>query len=312
MRSPSSAFGRGAPLTPAPFSPVPSTDGVAVAVWALAGPDPSLPGARPSANNGRPIVLCHATGFHAGVWSPIARRLAGFRAFAPDLRGHGDTPAPTGRDMDWNGFADDVLAVVDAMTEAGVDTDSLVAAGHSKGGAALLLAEERRPGTFGALYCYEPVVLPADSGLAQGEKNPLAEGALRRRDTFESREAAYANYAGKLPFSALDPEALEAYVAHGFVDQPDGTVRLSCRPEIESAVYRMGGAHDAFAHLGEITCPVTIATGAVDTFGPAAFAARIAEGIPDGHLVEYPDLGHFGPLEDPARIASGIAEALTA
>ncbi len=31
--------------------------------------------------------------------------------------------------------------------------------GHSAGGLAAVLAEQRQPGTFGALYLYEPVTL---------------------------------------------------------------------------------------------------------------------------------------------------------
>jgi len=102
---------------------------------------------------------------------------------------------------------------------------------------------------------------------------------------------------------------LRAYVDHGFVDAEDGTVRLRCRPEVESNVYRMGGAHDGFAHLDEVTCPVTIATGAVTTFGPAAAAGAIVDALPHGRLVASPDRGHFGPLEDPARIPVSIATA---
>jgi len=302
VRSSSAALGDNTPLSqPAWFSPVQSSDGVDLAVHLLAG-----------APGDRPILLTHATGFHALVWAPLARHLPGFAVFAPDLRGHGDSPPPTGWDMAWDGFADDVLAVVDAMTGAGVDTTDLLAVGHSKGGAALLLAEERRPGTFGALYCYEPVVMPPDATMARsgdGDDNPLAQGALRRREQFASRDEAFANYSSKLPFSALDPDALHAYVDHGLADQPDGTVRLKCRPEIEAATYRMGGAHDGFAHLGEIRCPVTIATGAVGWAGPAAAAGRIADAIPNGRLDSFPDLGHFGPLEDPAGIAARILAA---
>lgn len=289
------------------FSPVHSSDQVELAVWQLAtSPAASI--------TDRPVLLAHATGFHALVWAPLAKQLAGFNVIALDFRGHGDSTRPMGRGMDWDGFADDVLAVVDAMTAAGIDTHGLVAAGHSKGGAALILAEERRPGTFGALYCYEPVVMPSDIAAAtNGERsNPLAEGALRRRDVFESRQAAFDNYAGKPPFSALDPEALWAYVNHGFVDQADGSVRLSCRPETESQVFRMGGRHDAFEHLAEIGCPVTIAAGSTSSFGPGAFAPKIAEAIPHGRFVEFPRLGHFGPLEDPAAIAFSISDAFAA
>jgi pimeloyl-ACP methyl ester carboxylesterase len=298
---------------PASFSPVTSTDGVRVNVLQLT---PDAPPERQPDQPGRPILLCHATGFHGLVWAPLARHLTGFTAFAPDLRGHGDTPPPVERDMDWNGFADDVLAVVDAMADAGIDVDGLVAAGHSKGGASLLLAEERRPGTFGAIYCFEPVVMPPQVRSEMGPgpdargANPLAEGALRRRPTFASRDEAFDNYRSKPPLSALDPSALRAYVDHGFADQPDGRVTLKCRPEIESAVYRMGALHQAFDHLDAVACPVTIARGAIDGFGPAAFAPAIVEDLPHGRLVVFDDLGHFGPLEDPARIATSILESV--
>lgn len=275
---------------------VASTDGVTIAVHELGG-------------DGPPLLLAHATGFHGMVWAPIAVRLADrARCVAPDLRGHGDSPVPVGHPFHWDCFADDVLAVVDDLDPGG----PIVAAGHSKGGAALLLAEQRRPGTFSALYCFEPIVFPPRSGPPPGEggEHPLAAGALRRRQVFASRDEAYDNYASKPPFSALHPDALRAYVDHGFADQPDGTVRLKCLGENEAQVYRMGGNHGAFARLGEIACPVTVARGALGGTSPADIAAPIAEALPHGRLEVHDDLGHFGPLEDPARIAERIAAAL--
>ena len=254
----------------------------------------------------RPILLAHATCFHGMVWQPLASHLTGFHAVAPDLRGHGDSTTPEGRGMDWNGFADDILAVVDAW-----GIDDLVAVGHSKGGAALLLAEQRRPGTFAALWCYEPVVFPTGGAggpmaVPSDTNNPLAEGALRRRHTFATRQAAYDNFAAKPPLSALDPAALHAYVDHGFADQPDGTVTLKCRPETESAVYRMGAAHDAFDHLAEVRCPVVVARGAATGPGPSSFAQPLVDALPHGRLVTFDHLGHFGPLEQPAEVAAAI------
>ena len=285
-------------LTPAatdgdrPTATIPSTDGVALALHDLGGA-------------GEPILLAHATGFHGRVWGPLAARLSGVHAWAPDLRGHGDSTAPDGAAFDWEGFADDVLAVVDHLGLHGG-----VAVGHSKGGASLLLAEQRRPGTFRALYCYEPVVFPpVDEELLTGP-NPLAEGALRRRTTFPSYEAAIANFAAKPPLDVLHPDALTAYVEHGFAEQPDGSVVLKCRPEHESQVYRMGGQHRAFERLGEVRCPVTVAVGAVTPYGPAAVAEQIADALPHGRLEPHPDLGHFGPLEDPAAIAAAVQAAL--
>ncbi len=288
-----------ASLTDAPASPsgarrIPSTDGIEIALHDLGG-------------NGPPLLLCHATGFHGRVWLPVARHLQGHHVWAVDFRGHGDSSTPLDLDYDWMGFADDVLAAVSAVAEpAG---QPVVAAGHSKGGAALLLAEQHQPGTFARLYCYEPVVYPAIDG-ADSLDNPLAEGALRRRETFPSYAAAFENFSSKPPFNTLDPDSLKAYVRFGFALQPDGTVRLKCPPVVESKVYRMGSQHGAFDRLSAVTCPVTVATGVELPFGPSAFAARLVERLPRGSLEAHPDLGHFGPLEDPARIASCIQKAV--
>jgi pimeloyl-ACP methyl ester carboxylesterase len=279
---------------------VDSTDGVRVALHDLGG-------------HGPPLLLAHATGFCGRVWEPVAARLADrFRCWAPDLRGHGDAVLPDGHDMSWDGFAADVQAVVDHLASIGQPVG--VAAGHSKGGAALLLAEEARPGTFRALYCYEPVVFPRDVAPPDDVRpagNPLAEGARRRRDRFANREEAVANFAAKPPLSVLHADALAAYVDHGFSEGPDGSVVLKCRPENEARTYEMGGQHRAYDHLAEVGIPVTIACGERDgDHGPGLMAPRIAARLPRGRLRLEAGLGHFGPLEDPPRVAEEIAAAL--
>jgi pimeloyl-ACP methyl ester carboxylesterase len=281
---------------------IPSTDDVTVVVHDL-GPFDASTDHQPDGRE--PVLLVHATGFHGYVWEPVAAYLPEFHAYAPDLRGHGDATPPSDGDFRWDGFADDVLAVVDAL-----GLRDVAAAGHSKGGAALLLAEERRPGTFRSLYLYEPVVMPPDIAPTETGANPLADGALRRRPIFPSRAAAYENFASKLPFSSLDPAALRVYVDHGFADGPDGGVHLKCAPEHESQVYRMGAQHDAFARLGLVACPVTVARGGFADAGPAMAAEPIVRALPNGRLEVYEDLGHFGPLEDPAAIAAAIRRAL--
>lgn len=262
-----------------------STDGVTLAVHDLGG-------------DGEPALLAHATGFHGQVWAPFARGLTGLAAVAPDLRGHGDSTVPSGVGFDWNGFADDVLACVDGLglhRPAGI--------GHSKGGAALLLAEARRPGTFRGLWLYEPVVV--DPALVRGEgENPLAAGARARRDRFASREEAEARYRSKPPMDVFDAEALHCYVAHGFADQADGSVVLKCRPAVEAEVYQMGVRSRAFESLPEVKCPTIVARGAVDEPGPAAMAQAVVERLPSGRLAAYDDLGHFGPMQAPARLAA--------
>src|ERR1700722_19643514 len=175
-----------------PTGRVTTPDGVGISYYDLGG-------------DGPPLLLAHATGFCGPALSPLAARLVGqFHCVALDERAHGASDPPPGDDFDWHGFATDVLTVVDHL-----GLERPFGFGHSCGGAALLLAEEARPGTFAALYCFEPVIYPGDEPLAPTvEGNPLAAGALRRREVFASRSQAIANYAGKAPFDRLDPDAL--------------------------------------------------------------------------------------------------------
>jgi pimeloyl-ACP methyl ester carboxylesterase len=287
----------------------------------LPGPDRSELAVHHLGEGAQPALLCHATGFHGLVWEPFARALGdGFDRWSMDFRAHGASVVPEGAVPPWEGFRDDVLAVVDGLDLGG---GSLLGIGHSMGGGALLLAEQARPGTFAGLWLFEPIA-PPPGALAPAEPpidgspppNPLAEGAARRRASFPSRAEALANYAGKPPLNRLRSDALEAYVRHGFVDDTDpgatdGAVRLACRPGDESTVYRGAPAHSAFSRLGEIACPVVVAAG--DEPGPAMFAPAVAEVLPNGRLERFPQLGHFGPLEAPERVAAAaraFAEAL--
>jgi len=253
--------------------------------------------------SGRPTLLCHATGFHGAVWEPLSAALGeGFERWAVDFRGHGATAVAPGSDLAWRGMATDLLAVVDDL---GVPPGDILGVGHSMGGACLLLAEQARPGTFAGLWLFEPIAPPpAWFADAPGGSN-LAEGARRRRASFPSAAEALANFASKPPFSVLRADALHAYVRHGFVAGEDGAVHLACRPEHEAQIYRGGGSHRAFAHLGEVRCPVVVACGR-DEPGPARFAPAIAAGLPHGQLERHP-LGHFGPLEAPGVLAEAVA-----
>jgi pimeloyl-ACP methyl ester carboxylesterase len=279
---------------------VDGTDEVRLALYDLGGSGPDG-------------LLVHATGFCAGVWGPMAAHLPDLRLGALDVRGHGRS-AVDGQwlervGMDWHGTARDVLSAVE-----GLGLDRPFGIGHSMGGASLLLAEQQRPGTFSGLWLFEPIVFPPElvTATQEGRGPSLAEGARRRRDRFPSADDALVNYAHKPPLDALAPAALEAYVRHGFSEQADGSVVLRCRPEVEAATFEMGGRHDAWDHLPRVRCPVTVVRGRADGPGPAVLAPAIAERVPHGRLEEHPELGHFGPMEDPAAMATSVRAALGA
>jgi pimeloyl-ACP methyl ester carboxylesterase len=275
---------------------LPAADGTPLAIHELGGA-------------GRPLLLCHATGLHGAVWEPMARALPdGLARHAIDFRGHGASTVPPDHPLDWTAFRDDVLSVVDGLhLEAG----RVLGVGHSMGGAALVLAEQARPGTFAGLWLFEPIIPPPGYFEAAGASgpNPMSEAAARRRAEFPSRDAALGNFASKPPLDRLRADALHAYVRHGFVpltEDPTGPVRLACRPEDEARVFEGASVHGAFTRLAEVRCPVVVACGD-DPVGPRRFVEAIVEGLPHGRLELFAQLGHFGPLEAPERVAAAIA-----
>ena len=267
-----------------------ASDGVAVATHDLGG-------------RGATLVMVHAAGLHGLVLTPLARHLAGaFHCVSFDGRAHGDSSLPPGQALDWYGLAADVLAVVD-----GLALDRPCGFGHSSGGTAVLMAEQARPGTFAAVYCYEPVLVEADPPLGRDDDSVLAARVRRRRTSFSSREEAMRHFASKPPFDTMHAGALQAYVDHGFTaDDDDGRVRLKCQPEHEATIYETATAHDAWGRLPEVACPVAVACGSETEGCPPPRARAHVARLPRGRTVVLDGLGHLGPLERPDLVASSM------
>lgn len=246
------------------------------------------------------VLLAHATGFCKEIWLPVIDELrtAGEdrTIVAWDAPGHGDAgPFPSA--VDWWEVGRSALAAL------GDAENGVVGVGHSMGGAALVLAELLRPGTFERLVLIEPIIFPPPFRVM--EDMPLATLALRRRAFFESAAAAYTNYHHKAPFSSWDERSLRAYVEYCF--REEGEVwSLKCRPEVEADVYRAATAHGAFARLGEIQAPVLVIVGAETTTYPQGYAMELAARFAEGSLHSIERGSHFLPMEHPARVAEEV------
>ena len=161
-------------------------------------------------------LLLHGNGLNARAYDPLARLLsaAGLRVVSIDLRGHGLLAGCThdaDTDLRWPRLASDALEVLHAL---GLADSKCVGFGHSLGGACLLLAEAQRPGTFSALYVFEPVVCPekeVDAWLSALDVGAAA-AALHRRPDFPSLEAAFSAFRSKPPFNAVREACLRAYM----------------------------------------------------------------------------------------------------
>ena len=279
---------------------VPSSDGVGLVVHDLAG-DASLPA----------LLISHATGFHARCYLPIAESLADrYHSVGPDYRGHGDTAIDPNWQTDWSRFGDDAIAAAHAVA----GSRPITGFGHSMGGAALLMAAHREPSLFDRLVLFEPIVYPAAAtGLTDAEvrETPIVRGALRRRRTFASFDAAYDNYREKPPLSLMTPAALRSYVDHGFRETLDEhgepAVTLKCTPEVEAGIFMTARSNGLFDLLPQIETPCLVIAGRVEADEPSSQTSHVAERLPNADYLQLDHQTHFGPFSHPDEIADLIA-----
>jgi pimeloyl-ACP methyl ester carboxylesterase len=230
--------------------------------------------------SGQPVlVLIHGLGATGDVWDGwwplLARRWPG-RWLAPDLPGHGGSPALSGYSFD------SLAAAVAGIVEPGARA---VVLGHSLGGVVgLALAS----GRFGV-----PVQAVIGLGIKvvwTDEELDRARAASGRPPAwFASRDEAAARYlrlsglAGLLP---VDDPAVDA----GLREQ-DGRWRVVMDPGAFAV-----GAPDMAQLLAGCQAPVTLARGEHDPMNTDEQLARLS--VP---TLTLPGLGHNAHVESPER-----------
>ena len=81
------------------------------------------------------LLFSHANGFHGRCFDPVIEDLVSdYICTSFDYRGHGDSSFPEGLQVHWSQYGQDAISVAKALNT------SLIAIGHSMGGAALVMA----------------------------------------------------------------------------------------------------------------------------------------------------------------------------
>lgn len=259
-----------------------------------------------------PVVhFTHATGFHGYTYRPLLERVPPHvDVYAPDLRGHGGSQH--GADVEsfesWQVYVDDVVAWLDAAARP------VVLAGHSVGATVSLLVAAARPEAVAGLLLVEPVVAPwylrgvvaVVEALGQMHRIPLAAGAARRKNDFATADEALARYEGRGAFTTWQRSFLESYVEKGFVQKPDGGVRLACAPAWESRAFALT-PRNPVRDIGVIACPVTLLVGDVGSTCGAASTKEIARKLPQTRVRLVSGASHFLPMEQPELVLEELA-----
>ena len=252
---------------------------------------------------GPAALFVHGVFLNSYYWRHVMARLAGDRhCLAPDLLGHGDTPARPGQDVSLRAEAELLEAFCEAM-----DLDQVDVVANDSGSAIAQI--------FAARYPERIRTLTLTNGDADGNYPPadfrevveMAKGGV-----FSAQREAFAADVGLLRpgfaaayerIDAVSDETLRTYVGP-----------LFATPEATRALERwLIGFEDASQTreieplLRQLTAPTLIVWGTGDHFFPVKWAYWLKGAIPGARqVVEVEGAKLFFPEERPDELADAI------
>jgi pimeloyl-ACP methyl ester carboxylesterase len=239
---------------------------------------------------GPAVVLLHGFPLSRAMWvEQISSLGAIYRVIAPDLRGHGESPAPEGV-YTIDAMADDVIETLDRLAIP----EPIVLGGLSLGGYVALSIILRYPERVRALLLMDTQA-GADSMEAAAGREVTAQTVLEANSAAPIVDTMVSRLFSPV-FREERPERVE----------PLRTVMLQTTPRGIAGVLRgMAKRPDRRGDLGKIAVPTLVMVGADDVITPPAVAKSLAEAIPGAQLEVIAGAGHMAPYENPS-VANGV------
>lgn len=225
--------------------------------------------------SGQPVLLLHGGLASSDYWAGVIPILVRhhFRVIVTDLRGQGRSTRDA-RPYSYGLMSDDVLHLLDFLHLRQVDL-----VGWSDGGIIGLDIALHEPWRLRRIFLYGASSNP--SGVRPDIGSNPTFAAYLRRTRVEYRA---------LSSTPGDYDALLAAIERMWATQPHFTTR----------------------QLRTIRVPVAIADGAHDEAIRHAQVEYLAHTIPRAHLIIFPDLSHFGMLQNPREFAAAVVKFLQA
>lgn len=242
------------------------------------GPAPIWRGHRADAPAGAPTIhFLSGNGFCGGTYWPLLRQfLPDYGLFCNDIEGHGASDAP----LSFSGIEPVLQRIRGIIAAQRLDQASLIGLGHSFGGALTLRLAADHPGLFKAIVLLDPIVIPTPAWLgvklasALG-RNPMAEGARRRRTRWSSREEAFERLHDRGIYAGWTDEALSCFLQHALRPAEDGNgVTLSCPTDLEAQIFE--NPIYAWRAFRRVQCPVLFLYGQ-SSYSFFPWAQRLAQ-----------------------------------
>ena len=260
------------------------------------------------------IVFSHANGFPAGTYRLIfeAWRAAGFTVHAIEKYGH-DPRFPV--TSNWPHLRAQLIDFIEH--EVG---GPAFLVGHSLGGYLSLMAASRRPDLASGLVMLDSPVLSGWKARAVqvakaagiGERFSPGHVSKRRRQQWDSADAAFEHFAAKPAFARWAPGMLRDYIASG--TEAHGLLRrLSFHRDVETALYNTLPHHLArVLRAHPLQCGMGFVRGTesqeIRQVGMRA-TERLAGPSREGRITSI-EGSHLFPLERPAETAAAVLKLI--
>ena len=265
--------------------------------------------------SGQIINLLPANGFPPETYIPLLRPLTAryhVICLLPRALWPGEQPPVDLRQ--WDMLTDDLLAGL-----AYHQLEDVIAIGHSFGGIASMIGVVRQPQRFKALCMLDPTLFRPEwaDGMEQMQRDgtinefPLVQGALRRRRTFETVDAAFAYFKTKKLFADWPDESIRLYAEYGTQPAPDGSLELRWSPAWEAYYFSTGFTRSwqVAPKLHSLLPVLVIGGGTSDTYVPE-IAAMLGDHLPEATFAEVTGHGHLFPQSAPQPTGAIISQWL--
>ncbi len=238
---------------------------------------------------GAPVLLLHGVGGSHTVWNEIVAPLASdFRVLAPDLRGHGRSPAPKGSTYSFDELSRDLLGLLDAR-----HVDRVHAVGLSGGALLALRIALDRPDRLRSL------TMIGGSVYTDAHTRSVAQ---RWRETY-ARDGPDA-FALRLLKDLYYPDWIEAHL--DFADR----LRAEVKHQDFTGAVRWAGAMESFDERGRIASlrvPTLIVQAMDDAVVDASHGRILRQSINGAQMRIFAQTGHMVPTERPTELAEALA-----
>jgi pimeloyl-ACP methyl ester carboxylesterase len=258
----------------------------------------------------RTIVFSHANGFPAGTYRTLfeAWRDAGFEVHAIEKYGH-DLRFPV--TSNWPHLRDQLIQFIEHEVRG-----KAFLVGHSLGGYLSLLAGSRRPDLASGLVLLDsPVIsgwkaraIQVAKAAGIGERFSPGHVSKKRRQQWDSADAAFEHFAAKPAFARWAPGVLRDYITTG--TETHGQLRrLAFHRDIETAIYNTLPHHlSRLLRAHPLECRMAFVRG-TDSAEIRQVGMRATERLSQGRVSAI-EGSHLFPLERPVETAAEVVRLI--